>query len=331
MRKIKIKNVAVLSGNYNLFLFLLICPTWKSSLIIIDESNYRINTNVYKKIKNEVNDFYIFKRIEYKKNCLKYYIEKFKLLIFLTKKGYYFIQNLKIYGIDHEEYSFFKNKGYFILEDGLVNYLSFRKNNYQFIKNILKLNFPFYKPYGYSKKVRKIYLTGITKIPLQLKEKVEIIDIKKIWFEKTPKERSEILRIFEVPKKLREKKYILFTQPLSEDKLLTEEEKINLYKKIIEKYDLELLVIKPHPREQTDYLKIFSQITIMNMEIPAILLKLLNFKFKRAITIFSTAVFNLERDIEIDFYGTRVHPKLLEKWGDSDLIMKANAFLDEEE
>ena len=121
-------------------------------------------------------------------------------------------------------------------------------------------------------------------------------------------------------------------QPLSEDELLLETEKIEIYKKIIIKYSEENIVIKPHPRETTNYKNIFPKIEIIFENFPSEFLDLYDIKFEKIITLFSTAALNLARGNfkNLIFYGTRVHPKLLEKWGDSDLIMKANAFLEEE-
>ncbi|TOA61696.1 lipooligosaccharide sialyltransferase, partial [Vibrio parahaemolyticus] len=59
-------------------------------------------------------------------------------------------------------------------------------------------------------------------------------------------------------------KNILFTQPISD--LVTEDGKIELYKEIAEKYNI--TVIKPHPRECTDYTKHFSCL-ILDKFIPA--------------------------------------------------------------
>ena len=69
----------------------------------------------------------------------------------------------------------------------------------------------------------------------------------------------------------------------------------------------------------------------MDQSFPAELFNLLDIKFEKAITIFSTAALT-DSKVKVDFYGTEIHPKLLKKFGSQDTIMKRNAFfLDEEE
>ena len=41
--------------------------------------------------------------------------------------------------------------------------------------------------------------------------------------------------------------------------------------------------------------------------------------FKKAITVFSTSVMNLNKDVQIDFYGSKINDKLLKKFGNIKL------------
>lgn len=50
------------------------------------------------------------------------------------------------------------------------------------------------------------------------------------------------------------KNTILFTQPFSEDKVISEDEKVDLYKNY-KNYDKRSLVIKAHPREKQSIIK----------------------------------------------------------------------------
>ena len=62
---------------------------------------------------------------------------------------------------------------------------------------LIKLENPFYKSYGYSKNIKKIYLTGIAPIPEDIKSKVEIINLKKLWDLKTLEEKEEEMKKLE--------------------------------------------------------------------------------------------------------------------------------------
>lgn len=49
--------------------------------------------------------------------------------------------------------------------------------------------------------------------------------------------------------------------------------------------------------------------------VPSELFELLDVNFERVITLFSTAVFKYDRNI-VDFYGTRIHDKIYQWFGD---------------
>lgn len=320
----KSKRIIIENTEYSILLYCLLKKKWQEDTFILSDL---FRESFLKTLKEKVKEIFIFEPTSIKKYILRYYFGILKLYLYLIKKS--FRKNVEIYGNDSLVYSRFINKGYILLEDGSINYkiIKSRKN---YLKEIMKLKNPFYSPYGYSKKIKKIYLTGLAQIPEEIKNKVEIIDLKKLWKLKTREEQQEILEIFgfnnNLIKELKEKNIILFTQPLSEDGILNEQEKIELYSKIILKYPKEKLIIKTHPREKTNYSKIFNEIYILEQNFPAEIFKLLEISFKKGVTLFSTAVLT-NNCKEIDFYGTEVHPKLLKKFGSMDHIMKRNKFL----
>lgn len=320
MQKIVIEN-----SIYSILIFIMIEKKWKQSIFILND---KFNINFIKNLKNKVNYVYIYKMEKFIKNPMKYYREQIKLYFYLYKNKVLFEKKIKIYGNDDLDYFLLKNRNIFLLEDGLYSYCHKKKNT---IRKILKFKSPFYKSFGSSKYVKKIYLTGISSVPREIEKKVEIINLKNLWNMKSDREKKEILELFEFSNEkieyLKNKKNILFTQPLSEDGAITEKEKIDLYSKIIRKYDNEKLVIKKHPREKTDYKEIFNNILVIEESFPAEILDFLDIKFEKIITIFSTAALNLSQDINIDFYGTEVEDKLLRYFGSFENIMKRNSYL----
>ena len=84
--------------------------------------------------------------------------------------------------------------------------------------------------------------------------KLAVHDLENLWDKKTKTEKNKIANIFNVTPKtlalLETKSVILITQLLSEDNIISEEEKIALYKSILNNYGLNSVVIKPHPREK---------------------------------------------------------------------------------
>ena len=188
------------------------------------------------------------------------------------------------------------------------------------------------KPYGRNEYVKNIFLRGSGKIPEDIKNKVKIVNLKELWSQLDFSSQNKILDVFgldvEKLKIIEAKNTILFTQPFSEDKVISEDEKVDLYKKIIKNYDKRSLVIKPHPREKTEYNKIFEDIMILENSFPAELLLLSKFKFEKVVTISSTAVSVFFNKSEIDFYGSEVHPKILKYFGNLDFFMKRNKFIE---
>ena len=321
MQKLVIDNTL-----YSILIYMLLNNEWRDSIFVL---NNKLDNKFLNNFQKKVKKLYIFKQYKIKKYYFKYILEYFKLYFFLLKQN-----NIKIYGNDDLEYFFSFGNDIFLIEDGLLNYKKKKQSIIEVLKKIIKLKNPFYKSLGYSNSVKKIYLTGLAPIPKEIKDKVEIINLKNLWSKKSEEEKKEILDIFgfneRTISKIKNKKNILLTQPLSEDGFISEKEKIELYKKVIINYLEKDLVIKTHPREKTDYKKYFPEIEILNQSFPAELFDLLDIKFETAITIFSTAALNFSKNSKVDFYGTKVHPNLLKQWGDSEKIMKANKFLNGE-
>lgn len=216
-----------------------------------------------------------------------------------------------------ESFSTIKQKTYYYI-DAIIFYMFFRKKLLRDGEKNLK-------------RVNKYYATEMAPMDLEFEEKIERINLKKLWNNKTKEEKEEILDIFNVNKRIleeiKEKKIILFTQPLSEDGVIEEEEKIKLYEKILKKYNKEEVVIKIHPREKTKYEMIFKECLVIKEAFPSEILSFIGFEPKKAVTIFSGAVFGIDKNVEIDFYGTEIHKKLYEKFGSCDFLMKRSAFL----
>ncbi|WP_218667906.1 glycosyltransferase family 52, partial [Rodentibacter caecimuris] len=80
-------------------------------------------------------------------------------------------------------------------------------------------------------------------------------------------------------------------------------------------YDKEKLVVKTHPREKTNYQGYFPDVEVFNENYPSEILDVLGVKFEKAVTLFSTAVYVYPKE-NVDFYGTKIHPKLEKRFGE---------------
>ncbi|OOF36525.1 glycosyltransferase family 52 [Rodentibacter heidelbergensis] len=296
--------VIFISNLRMLFLFLLINRVSDRDLFFLSDKNIKLEKNRFYTLSTPKSILEL---------VLKKIISKFSMLYILYKNKLN-KEEVICYGADHILGSafFLKRYKFYLIEDGTENYQL--KNYERSWKNKL-CSLP---KFGMHKNVVKIYLTKKENVPDCIKDKVEFINIKELWNKKTEDEKNKIFHLLNVDKyklnQLNGKSTVLFTQPLSEDNILSESEKISLYKDIISKYEPSKLVIKPHPREKTDYSKYFPEITVFNETYPSEILDVLGVNFDKAVTLFSTAVFSYSKE-NVDFYGTKIHPKLLARFG----------------
>lgn len=320
--------IVICDSLYSILIYFLISSLDEKTLFLLGKNLKKVN----------------LKKIKYKE--IKYSSRNY-LFKYLSEKKYYnkILQENSIaciYGNDHiQGANYFLNKKipFYLLEDGTISYegpqeILKNQKKISFIKKKLFKLLKIKECYGLNDTVKKIYLTGLAPIPEEIAHKVEIINLKELWNKKTLEEQNEILDIFSfdlnIKEKIKGRDIILFTQPLSEDNVITEEEKLKIYSEIIKKYPKDKLVIKTHPREKTDYKDVFKEYLVLDNPFPFEILNLLDVKFNKAITLFSTAALGLGEGVEVDFYGTEVHVKILERFGSCDNIMKRNCFLKEE-
>ncbi len=309
------QNIVIENTLYSLLLYWLI-KTPKNTVYILDST---IDSKVVKNIKKD-NLVFVFDS-KFNKNLLYrlfrvYIYEKLRLKLFLLINR---VKTLDIYGNDDLiSFDIFRKERYSILEDGIVNYNFTCRIKDNFFYNYIR-GYRYGKPYGLSIRCKKIYLTGVKDIPKEIESKVDIIDLKYLWDKKSIDEKEYILKLFDIDrdflKDLTSRDTILLTQPISEDLLCTEDEKIEIYSKIIKEYGAKNLIIKVHPREQTNYRKYFQDALIIYKPFPSELFMLLNIKFKRAVTLFSTAVYSFGKDTKVVWKGTTVHPSLVKTRG----------------
>lgn len=310
MTNSNIRCVCIVDSLYSLLIYLL----------IVDEETYN-NTFYFfdRNIPNKVaNRFSHFEKFEWPSNNFKKILKLLHLRISKSWK-YPFLKTAQIYCLDNLQLTsaLVGNRKVNVLEDGVENYTLLRPRTHRVIKRIIGGPLMGKQAFGYSDAVEKIYLTGLGEVPNSLKSKTEIIDINQRWTELPSSYKRSILLIYglteEIIREFRKCKDILFTQPLSEDDAITETEKICLYKDIIDGRDI---AIKPHPREKTNYSLHLGTAKILESTIPIELLSFVGVRFTNVYTIFSTAVLSFPYPVNIHVLGTKVHPALVERFGD---------------
>lgn len=312
--KNKKKNLFIFNSLYSLLIYLLYQPQDQinaTSFLTARKNAHKLDASlidlrIYYAIPLKLS-FTISKRIDsYILFLIKFFyfqIIKLYAFLFLPSK-----KNKTIYTHDYsiESSAIIGKNKYYLIEEGALNYTQKKPKYLLFnkLKNIQRFFFGeiLTTPFSENEQIiEKIYTKNDKSNNNNINTKV--INLKKLWEESSFEKKELILNIFKIHSDLKlsmmSVNNILFTQPLSEDSILTEKEKIDAYKKLIKIESEENIIIKTHPRENTNYKKYFPKSIIIDEPIPMELLSILGLKFKKAYTIFSSAAINLDYDIEI--------------------------------
>lgn len=267
-------------------------------------------------------------------NYLYYHKEQIKLkrqLFHLYQSGF---QVNSIIGSDNIfcifKHFFGKGHDVIIVEEGSANYLSRemldniaeqeskgRRQLYLFLLGQYKLRK--YKSHGYDNAVKEIILTGMKDIPQVLRPKTRVLNLHDLWVQVSDQKRKTINDVFCLDVDMYKKvDIVLLTQPFSESALCSEDEKIDIYKKMIADCGEEKVLLKRHPREKTDYrhyLREYDNLSFDYNEIPFELMLLNNIEIKEIITVNSTAAYMFVGRSHVHIIGTKKFPCLQETLG----------------
>lgn len=316
-----IKRVCILDSSYSLLLYFLISKQteidqtfffWSDGIpdhlrkMFMDKSAYIYKNKSLWNYKSKRN---VFQKVFY------YYVWSFVKFPFLLKR------DVSYWGHDHLPYSRFLVHGnkMRIIEDGTMNYFPRPTRKGNWAERLL---------FGGPLLVRKEYcwqqdycaaeyLTGIKPDAISMQSSKAIkISITELWNKSDEQKKNKICEWFDISKEeietLRRFDSILLTSSYSEDGDLTEEEKIDMYKQQLENIDISKLVIKPHPREETDYTKFFPGVMVFRKKVPVELMSLLGVTFRKVYTVTSTAAYEFKNS-EIVFWGNEINAKLYAK------------------
>lgn len=327
------KKRVVISGTvYNLLLNLLIIPEEEieRTLFITCDS---IPFTVRKNLKRVINIPKMHQIGRWRK--LFYYL-RYRLLSFVLCPD---MNSSRIYAQDHLPYMplIVGNRHYAFTEDGpnvfKVNekfqYVIDAWNRYEASRHCASWKTRMFDPiqggiFARNSFCDEIVVTNVTKdnLPDYVKEKlVTVVNLTKEWEKSSPSKRQYILDVFNIAKEdikmMESRKVIVFTQPFFEDgDVATIDDHIEVYRKVMDGYDLNDVIIKTHPRETIDYQKYFPQVCVFNKPIPFQLLDLLGLKFQEAATVCSTAALSIPYPVKIKWVGARIHPSILKEYGD---------------
>lgn len=233
----------------------------------------------------------------------KYFYGYIKLRILLFIKTYN--KDICIYGHAETPFSFifYENEHSYIIEDGIGNYSADICETHKInpiIDKLLHICGIYFlnknEGLGTHKNIKKVYLTNENNNPL-IKDKVEVINIKKLWNKLSNEKQKEILNLFNVPLdniNFNSKTALILTQPLYEDNLATLEDEFKIYDEFFEKFKDYEIIIKPHPRDKKDYEEIYPNVKVIDRYFPIELLSLINITPTVVCSAVSNALLNFE-------------------------------------
>lgn len=154
--------------------------------------------------------------------------------------------------------------------------------------------------------------------PMLKGKKYTLLDLHTLWDEASEEKKRYILGVFGVKEDtlrvLRDYKTIIFTEVFAEENMNLEEA-ASVFAPYIEEYKSGGVVIKPHPRDYMDWKSVFPDVYVIREKVPMQILSILGVEFEHAITVFSTAISDLNPKTEIIWLGPSVHPKLVAVFG----------------
>lgn len=302
---------------YSLFLYLLLFP------LNIDRTFFIFGCGIPDIVREQFvgNSFIIKKRrggFFYSiLNILRCWI----LLPYVYKK--YKLKDKISYGQDHlifSQYVIDKSLYFNLLEDGTANYiaieklLQYRKEHFlrwKVTSFLNQLRGVINMPWGFHPKIKEIYLSGILKIPSCHLRKIQLFSLNDKWANLSEWQKKAILQLlcaYDLLGKDVNYDILLLTQCFSEAGKLSENGKIQMYKDILSIYEKESLNIclKPHPRERTNYEKIFPSVKVIPPYIPFEILNVAcRVNIQKAITISSTSIYCLKESIDKIILGSQ--------------------------
>ena len=221
-----------------------------------------------------------------------------------------------------------------MLEEGMQIYKEFARKESFALKFLKYQILGIVETNGVYKRIKEIWLQYPEKLPDSIKKKGVKLNLYDLF---TSMETSDCMEVFkyilgfspELISLLRnnlvqkENVTLLITQPFSEDKLITEDEKTEIYKRIVADIEnktqrIGCLIIKPHPRETTDYSQVFKTALIIPNSFPLEMLRFAcdkdEIRISLAVTVDSTAVLNIQDFCEkIQAYGNCDITKTLQR------------------
>lgn len=200
----------------------------------------------------------------------------------------------------------------YFFEEGANCYCNYVGNRWNIlIKRIVGDKFDYYT----EEKLRRIFVTSPEKYPEYLQTKLAQMSLFDLWNEIDESARNTVLKTF-----ISDEIYygltsltnagIIYTQPLSEDGYISEEEKIRIYREICTFYSrYGQILLKPHPRDTSVYS--IQGVDVIDRLWPSEILTFVGIRFQFAVGICTSAVRGTNADIRMNLNDNFLTDRIL--------------------
>lgn len=144
----------------------------------------------------------------------------------------------------------------------------------------------------------------------------EQVSLRNLWDSASDYKKRYIQEVLSIPQiDLLQKDVVIFSQPLTDDANLTDEELTNIFRPYVEEYGAKHILVKLHPRDHFDYKKAFPGITILSTKAPQQLLDIMGMKIQTAITVCSSAVSSMNKNCNVIWIGAEIDERIVRAYG----------------
>ena len=274
-------------------------------------------------------------------NCsFKAHASIFQRILFRIKLYWFshwrwsFLKTAQIYGQDHIQWfsGLIGSRNYTLIEDGPKNFSYYFNNSavYREAKKgrnglgKIRLKLCYGPTYAWShaenNQCENIILTEKTDLEYLNGKTSTLVSIDDLWEKSSETKKQLILNIFNIDSLqnflLESCGIIILTQPFYIDVPdFSEQEQIDLFSEIINRYHKKDIIIKVHPRDKINYQKYFPDVKVLELPIPMQLLNLAGIRFQKVVTVCSSSVMSFPYKIDIEWVGVTCRKKLLDFYG----------------
>lgn len=173
--------------------------------------------------------------------------------------------------------------------------------------------------FGNNPQCDRFYMTEENQSPVFGERPVIVQSLQSLWSGASEKKKVFVREVFNVDDDdialLSSRRIMFLSQPLIQDCGLSEDEYLNLLRRVFSYYELSQVLLKLHPRDRFNYGRYFPDVCVYGKSVNMQLLVLLGTKVERAVTICSSSVNAFPESVEVDWFGPRIHPKLESFYG----------------